>query len=279
MKEQFNHKLITSFYLWFDNLILKKGEGYINKSGRFERQRDVSSSMLYSWASPHQHWVWDSDATGANLINSVTTSSGAVLTRQSGVKFDHLNGRVLSNIDWGTYLSGNYSKKEFNIYVAEEDEVDLYLESIKDSNKDLSLPQTGVNPYQFVAPCVVLTLTNNYNDPFAFGGEDTTRSSMRAFVITNNKFNKEAIESLSRDSARSVFPIVPTSAMPINEYGDIKNNVYSYSDLTQAYNNTKAHIKSVETIKVGEKVNKNGNYSLSLIDFELEIIRVPLSEI
>ncbi len=280
MKEQFNHKLITSFYLWFDNLLLKKGEGFVNKSGRLERQTDASSSLLYSWASPHQHWVWDSDATGASLVTSVTTSSGDVLTRASGVKFDHINGRVLSNTNWGSYLTASYARKEFNIYTAEEDEVDLYLESIKDSNKDLSAPQTGINPYQFVAPCVILTSTNNYNDPFALGGEDITHSSMRAFVITNNKFNKEAIESLSRDSARASFPLVPTEAMPLNEYGDLKTGSYSYTELAQTHSDAKKiYIAGVDTIKVGEKVNNNSNYSLSLIDFDLEIIRVPANEI
>jgi hypothetical protein len=275
MKEQFNHKLITSFYLWMDNFILDKGQGYVNKTQRLNRQIDRSNPLAYSWASPHQHWNWDSSVSGANVINAVTTSSGNILTRASGVKFDYINGRVLSNFDWGPVLTGSYSKKEFNLYTAEEDDVEMYLESILDNNKDISVPETGANAYQFVAPCIILTLTNNKNAPFALGGQDTSKSSMRAFVITNNKFNKEAIDSLCRDAARRNIPLVNTGDLPINEYGDLKSGTYSYTSLASTYNNADIHINTVETIKMGEKVNKNKNYSLSLIDFDLEVIRYP----
>lgn len=276
MKEQFNHKLISSFYLWIDELILERGQGYVNKNNVvLNRQIDRSNPLQYSWASPHQHWVWDSGISGANFINTVSTTSGNILDRTSGVKFDYVNGRVLSSHNWGATLTGSYAKKEFNIYTAEEDEVDLYLEYILDSNKDLALATTGAHPYGFVAPCVILTLTNDVNEPFAFGGQDKTKAVMRAFVITNNKFNKEAIASLCRDRARTCMALMPTAEMPINEYGDVKNGAYSYTDAVSEHNNSDIYIDSIETIKIGEKTNKNSNFSLSLIEFNLEVIRYP----
>ena len=35
MKPQFQHTLVTSFYLWFDNYLQKNGEAYKNKTGIF----------------------------------------------------------------------------------------------------------------------------------------------------------------------------------------------------------------------------------------------------
>jgi hypothetical protein len=35
MKPQFQHTLVTSFYLWFDNHLQKRGEAYKNKTGIF----------------------------------------------------------------------------------------------------------------------------------------------------------------------------------------------------------------------------------------------------
>lgn len=276
MKEQFNHKLLTSFYLWFDNKIVDKGGGFVNKNNvSLKKQTNPSSPMTYSWASPHYQWVWDSGVSGVNYISSVTTTGGQVLTRASGVKFDYVNGRVLSNTNWGDTLTGSYAKKEFNIYMADEDEVDIYLENVFGQNNDVALEQSAPQPNKFVAPCVLLTLTNNYNVPFSFGGEETSKRTIRAFVISDDNFNKEAICSLSEDAAREVLPLVPNSAMPITEYGDVKASGYSYKALTETYPNKDVFISSVESIKVGEKTNKNTNFSLSLLEFDLEINRFP----
>jgi hypothetical protein len=280
MKEQFSHKLISSFYLWMDNYILDKGKGWVNKTGTFRRQKDNSAPTTYSWAAPHQQLVWDASVYGATIFNNATTTSGNVLTRESGIKFDYINGRILSNHDWGNTLTATYAKKDFNIYTAEEDDVDLYLENILDQNVNLPGKQTGIPPYQFVAPCMILTLTNNVNEPFAFGGQDKTNTTIRAFVIANNKFHKESLESLCVDSARSCVTLFPNmSVLPITEYGDVKGSGYSYKYIRDYFDNQDIYIDSVEAIKIGEKTNKNKNFYLSLIEFDLSTIRFPRQEV
>ena len=45
MKEQFQHKLTTSFFLWFDNFLLTKGEAFSNKTGESNGYSKYSYSL------------------------------------------------------------------------------------------------------------------------------------------------------------------------------------------------------------------------------------------
>ena len=45
------------------------------------------------------------------------------------------------------------------------------------------------------------------NEPFAFGGQDTTKISVRAIVIADSQFEIDAIGSLFRDERHNYVPL------------------------------------------------------------------------
>ena len=95
MKEQFQHKLTTSFFLWFDNFLLTKGEAFSNKTGEFFYYDDTRLDSTYkAYGSPFKQWVTDSSVTGATVPSGVYIG-GDFSGRNNGVVIDFENGRAL----------------------------------------------------------------------------------------------------------------------------------------------------------------------------------------
>ena len=126
MKEQFQHKLTTSFFLWFDNFLLTKGEAYTNRTGEFFYYDDPRLDTAYkAYGSPFKQWVTDSAVTGATMPTGVYIG-GSFSGRDDGVVLDFENGRALvSGSNTGLSLTGQFSVKDFNVYMTNDTEEDL----------------------------------------------------------------------------------------------------------------------------------------------------------
>lgn len=274
MKNSFDNDILTSFYLWLDNRIIKDGEGYSNKPVTLYKQNDPSRLPLISYNSPFKSWVADS-CQGSAMIPSGFFSGTVQFNRNSGIHLDFLNGRVLSSGDLGATITGTISKKDYNIYNISEDEATFLLEKIKDSNKNLDYVQTGIlNPYKFVAPCIFVTNAAGKNDPFAFGGLNLSKRTIRLYVISDNNYNQEALNGLMIDSAHKTIAILDNTAAPYTAYGDLKSGYYNYCDTRSAYGCASgAYINNVFSYKVDQKSNHSNTLLLSFYDFELEKVR------
>ena len=94
MKPQYQHEVLTSFMLWFDNHLLTKGEAYSNKTGTLHYFDDSRLPDSYkAYASPYKQWVNDSSATGST--NPIIPTSFMGSGRNDGVIFDFENGRII----------------------------------------------------------------------------------------------------------------------------------------------------------------------------------------
>lgn len=276
MKQQFNHKLLSSFYLWFNNRLQNNGQGYQNmdSTGFFQPE---SSRTGYCWAFPYKSFVYDSSVSGANIISGVYNQNGDFLTRDSGIAIDFIHGRVFAGVNFGPIVSGSFSKAEYNVYVSTEEETEVYLDRLYSANPNIQLPATGVTYGRFAAPCAILTSSYGSNEPFAFGGQDASNKTIRAFVISDNNYNQEAISSLMVDSARSFFPLLDAELTPINSMGDLKNGYYNYLTFANSLQPS-VFIEDVYLVKMSEKSNKNKNFSISILEFDLSTIRYPRRE-
>ena len=56
MKPQFQHTLVTSFFLWFDNHLQKRGEAYKNKTGIFYNIANYYSDDGKYWGRNDPNW-------------------------------------------------------------------------------------------------------------------------------------------------------------------------------------------------------------------------------
>jgi len=277
MKAQFNNQLLSSFNLWINNRILNNGQGYLtygNTTGYFQPE---TSRTGYCWAFPYKSLVFDSSVSGAVVMSGVYNQAGQFLTRNSGITIDYIHGRVFAPTNLGPVVSGAFSRNEYNVYVSTEEETEVYLDRLYNENPNIILPATGVTYGRFAAPCVILTNAYNYNEPFAFGGQDVSNKTIRAFIVSSNNYNQEAITSLMVDSARSYIPLITSELTPINGFGDIKGGSYNYVSLAAASVPT-VLIQDVYSIKMGEKTNKNKNFTIAILEFDLATVRYPRQE-
>jgi hypothetical protein len=282
MIEQFQHRATTSFFLWFDNYLLKKGQAYSNKTGKFYNYSDDRLDSRYkAFGSPYKQWVTDSSIAGADVPSGVWINN-TFTSRSNNLILDFENGRTLvSGVADTATITGAFAVKDFNIYFTNEGEEDLLVDKKYNSNPRIfSSAQNYVQPYDQVVPAIFLSSESINNQPFAFGGEDTTKISMKAVVMAENAYQLDGALSIFADSQNEVITNIPFTGHPLNEYGDLKNGSYSYEALkTQNQNNSLFFIEEVVTSKLTDKARKSlaNDLYVGFIDFEIHQQRYPRS--
>lgn len=277
MKSQFNNQLLSSFSMWMNNRIQNNGQGYKNYDNVTGYLQSEPTRTGFCYAFPYKSLVYDSSVSGAIVMSGVYNQANQFLTRDSGITFDYIHGRVFSNTNLGPRVYTSIARQEYNVYVSTEEETEFFLERIYGENPNLIYAGTGVNYGRFAAPCVILTNAYAKNLPFAFGGQDSSNKTIRGFVISDNNYAQEAVTSLMTDSARSYFPLMSSEMSPINGYGDIKNGYYNYVDLINSQT-PNVLIEDVISLKLGEKTNKNKNFTIAILEFDTTTVRYPRRE-
>ena len=307
MKPQFQHTLVTSFYLWFDNYLQKYGEAYNNKTGIFYNMVDDRVDSTYNvYSSPYKQFIFDSGL-HSGVVNSQGTEGAIVVDRisgqredgsdfeivrgTSGLKIDYDNGRVFFTGDENGNLPGNslslsgqFGVKDFNLYMTNQTEEDLVIENkFKTNDRFGNLETSGVAPYDQVLPAVFITSESINNEPFAFGGLDVTKTNVKAVVMTSDLYCLDCVLSLAADSKRRSFAPVDFADFPITELGDIKTATYptgySYNQIEEDNTSELFHIEEVNVSKLSDRVKKkvNPNIFVGFIDFEIHKYRHPRS--
>jgi hypothetical protein len=273
MKPQYSHNLITSVTLWLDHLICASGEAYTNITGSLYRQGTSNGRTIY--ASPYRSWVYDSCTPGAVVPSGFYNSAGQFLTRESGLVLDFINGRVFSSQNWGDTLSGVYAKKQVNVYFSSDEEIDFVLEAVNGENRNISYTLTGLRNNVLVAPLIMLTNAHEINVPFALGGIEDTKNSVRAFVLTDSNYLQEGVNSLCRDTSDTYIPFCSYADAPITSSGDIKGGRYSYcTDIKDRYGCANGlFVDKVVGYKLDEKANKSPTFLISILEFDISKIR------
>ena len=305
MKPQFQHTLVTSFYLWFDNYLQDNGEAYKNKTGIFYNMTDDRLDSNYNvYSSPYKQFIFDSGL-HTNVVNSQGTEGAIVIDRisgqradgsafevtrgTSGLKIDYENGRVFFTGDENGELPGNnlslsgqFGVKDFNVYVTNQTEEDLVVENkFKTNDRFGNLETSGVLPYDQVIPAVFITSESINNQPFAFGGLDVTQTNVKAVVMTSDLYCLDCVLSLAADSKKQSFVEVDFNDFPVTEFGDIKTATYptgySYNQIETDNTQELFHIEEVFVSKLSDRVKKkvNPNIFVGFIDFEIHKYRRP----
>ncbi len=276
MRPQYSHDLITSTILWMDNLLCNTGQAYVNVTGSLYREA-VTGGRNVVYASPYRGWVFDSCVGGAIVPNGFMNSSGQFLTRSSGLVIDFINGKVSCPQNWGPTLSGVYSRKEMNVYFSSDDETRYVMEQVYGENRNVAYTLTGLGGKVLTAPLAMITNGRGENVPWALGGMDDSKNTVRAFIISDSNYLQEGVNSLLQDSAHQTIPFAPYSAAPITASGDLKTVGWSYcQDIYGIYGCTNGlYIKNVYDYKVSDKANKTSTFLLSCIELDISKPRFP----
>ena len=282
MKPQYQHNLMTSFLLWFDNHLLQKGQAYSNQTGKLFYFNDSRLPDTYkAYASPYKQWVNDSSITGDT--NPIIPTGFSRSGRNDDIIFDFENGRIIEtggNFSTTETLTGTFAVKDFNIYLTNDTEEDLILENKFELNSRYTQDASGIKPYDQMTPAIFINSEMMRNEGFAFGGEDLTKNTIKAVVLAENSYQLDGVLSIFADTARKSFTKISFTGHPSTEYGDVKNGSYSYTSVANTYDGSNPYyIEDVTVSKFSERAQQQvpGEIKVGFIDFEVSTARFPRS--
>ena len=284
MKPTFTHNVINSFFLWFDNFLMTKGDAYktyTTKLYNYEDPRLGGGKVIYG--SPYKQWVYDKNITGATIPSGFTINNQFVSTGTSGMKIDFDNDRIIFNSGVSTSLNvtGTYSVKEVNSYITDQPEDNLIIENKFVTNSRFTVSENYIAPYNPVTPCIFASIETAHNTAFAFGGEDETKCIIKVVAFCENLYQLDGVLSVFGDSYNEIFSIIPMTGHPLGEFNEMKTGAYptgyDYKNLSNAYNSQTLFISHVETSKIRDSVIKELNPILHIgfLDFEIKTYRYP----
>jgi len=283
MKPQFENILMSSMILWFDHILIKKGEAFSNHISEFYPITNIYNGY-YSYGAPFRNLIRDESITGANIISGVYINDVFIKTGQSGLLAINADqGQLYFDTDQSSQtISGKYAVKDYGIYLTNENEEKILFETKFNLNPKTIENPTGLPISTQTYPAIYLKNNGGNNEPLAFGGLDSTNISVRAIVISDSIFSMDAVTSIFKDMVRTYIPIIQPNEMPFNSLNGLKFN-YNYDLLTTGRAGTanSAYIKNVYISK--NVVNRSQYQDLnpeaisSFIDFELEMYRYPRS--
>lgn len=272
MKELYDHQLVASFCLWFDNYFTTKAEGYTNYGSQLYPVTDNRFKSKTIFASPFKQWVADSSISGVNIPSGIYVNGSFIAKGTSGLKINFDDGLVMFDSPINGIISGNYSVKDLSVYYTNDDEEEILINTTYKTLPRLPQTLTGLAPNVKTAPCAILKFSPGTNEGFEFGGTQLTTSTFRAIIISENSYLLDGVLSLFRDSQLSYFTLVSSNQTPFNAFGDFKSGVnYNYNNLITNDPNNMVYIKYVESTKLPEKANLEINRSayVGIIDFEV----------
>lgn len=287
MKVTYQHEVTTSFVLWFDNYLLNKADAYSNLTGKYYYTPDERLMDAASYSSPYKQWVTDSSIDGAEIPSGVYNNGDFIERGESGLKLDFENGRAImdSSVGVDQNLTGTFAVKDFNIYVTDQNEEDLLIESNHRVNSRFFDQIDGIPPYDQTVPAIFISNDGSRNDPFSFGGEDKTTTYFRAAVIAENLYGLDGVLSVFSDSSHEVFNKIDFEDFPLDEFGDLKSGdynggqdaTYNYDLLKQKNDNDIFMIQKVGASRMSDNLRKViiDNLFVGFLDFEVIKYRYP----
>ena len=118
MKPQFQHKVATSYLLWFDNYFLKKSEAYSTKTGSFRYfDDDRLPAGFNSFGSEYKQMVYDSSLPNTIVPNGYYVNNVFVPVEQDKYIIDFDNGRFIADgVSSSASITGSFTVKDINVY-------------------------------------------------------------------------------------------------------------------------------------------------------------------
>lgn len=284
MRAQQDNNLLAAAYLWADHVMCQIGQAFGTVTTRLFPTVDPSLPAGYQgYSAPLVGWVYDSGVSGAHIINEVSGGGySAPLTRASGLRIDYLNGRVVLptsiTVPAGNPLTGSYSFKEANLYLANEGDDPLLTQGKYFLNPRYrsALSVSGVPPGNMVTPAVFISPLSTANEAFQLGGLVDTQTTISLTIVGETPFQVTALLSLFRDARYQCFPMCNTVDAPLDGWGDVKGGTgYNYKALVARYGQAGnlVYVDNVHTARVSDRLKANPQTFLGKVDLDTSFIR------
>lgn len=278
MKVNFQNTLTSSFLLYLDNTVLKRGDAYTNVSGNFYPVTGVYNGY-YTYAAPYKQIVSDTSISGANQLTGIYLDGTFITPGQSGlVAINHYDGQVIfSSSKNSNTISGNYAIKDYNVYLTDKAEDYLLFTTKIEPKSRKGIPTRGLEINEITYPAIFLRLDSSKNDPFAFGGTDMTKTYYRTIIMSNSMFSLDAVCGILRDSSHDFFNLVNNNDLRLNAMSAYTGLSYSYPVVATGESTymSDVNITRVRPVSSPDFVNMNPEVYSAFVDFEIESVRSP----
>jgi len=286
MKPQFDNKVMSSFFLWFDNKLLDKGEAFENVTGQFYDASEEYQGFS-TYASSYSQFVADASITGATIPTGVFVGENNLVNRGEGgatglFDINYLDGKVYFSGDQTADITGSFAIKDFNVYLTNQPEDKILFETKYTERNKIDITPTGLEAGTKTYPVVYLKSMGSSNEPIAFGGQDQTTINIRAIVLAQSQFELDAVGSIFRDTQKTLVPLFEESEMPFNSFGGYKDgDQFNFKDDTSSKGSTNScFIEEVFVSNLERGVQSrirdlNPDIFTNIIDFELTKFRFP----
>ena len=276
MKVNFQNTLTSSFLLYLDNTVLKRGDAYTNVSGNFYPVTGVYNGY-YTYAAPYKQIVSDTSISGANQLTGIYLDGTFITPGQSGlVAINHYDGQVIfSSSKNSNTISGNYAIKDYNVYLTDKAEDYLLFTTKIEPKSRKGIPVRGLEINEITYPAIFLRLDSSKNDPFAFGGTDMTKTYYRTIIMSNSMFSLDAVCGILRDSSHDFFNLVNNNDLRLNAMSAYTGLSYSYPAVATGESTymSDVNITRVRPVSSPDFVNMNPEVYSAFVDFEIESVR------
>jgi hypothetical protein len=278
MKANYQNILTSSFLLYIDHEITKRGEAYTNLGSLFYPITGVYKNY-YTYAAPYKQLISDYSLSGPTRCSGVYLDGSFITPGQSGLlAINHYDGQLIFSSNKNSYsISGNYAIKDYNVYLTDKSE-DKILFYTKIENKNRR-PQTirALQTNEVTYPAIFLTMISSKNDPFAFGGVDMTNTYFRAIVMSDSQFSLDAACGILRDSSHNFFRLVDNNDLKLNAMSSYTGTPYNYTGIATG---APVYIADVNVSRVSvsnspDFVDLNPDVFSAFVDFDLESVRNP----
>jgi len=287
MITQFENKLVSSFILYIDNQVLKKGQAYTVQSVNFNKVDDsfqVNGVDYYTFNSPFDQLVSDISIPSGGFsgisINGQNLNLG--VSGFYGINYDGGQIYFTGSQYTGSTVAATGCIKDFNIYLNNYTEEELLFETkfeIRAKSTDQVVNSSSSLGSKYIAyPAIFIRMESANGEDFALGGLDKMISNFRCLVLADNTFSLDAACSILKDLRKTEFSIIDPSVLPYSNFGAITGSGYNYN--TQVNNQTdKSLIWDVSVSKIAFSDNRikltNPQVCSAIVDFEVYSFRNP----
>jgi hypothetical protein len=276
MKLNYANTLTSSFLMFLDNAIQKRGQGYYNVSSLFYPVTGIYNGY-YTYGAPYKQIVNDASIAGAIQFTGVYVNGNLTVPGQNNlVAINHYDGQLLFSSDQSANaISGNYSIKDFNVYLTDKAEEQLLFSTKIDYRSRKPQTLRGLQPNEITYPAIFLRTDRAINDPFAFGGIDLTRTTFRTIVMADSLFNLDAACGILMDSSHTYFRTINNNDLKLNAMSSYTGSLFNYTGIAtgDAIYIADADVLRIKTISSQDFVNLNPEAYSAFVDFEVQSIR------
>lgn len=284
---QFENKLVSSFLLYIDHQILKKGQAYTVQAVNFNKVNDafqVNGVDYYSFNSPFDQLVSDVSIPSGGFsgisINGQNLNLG--VSGFYGINYDGGQIYFTGTQYTGATVSATGCIKDFNIYLNNYTEEELLFETkfeLRAKSTDQVISSSSALESKYISyPAIFIRMESANGEDFALGGLDKMISNFRCLVLAENTFALDAACSILKDLRKTEFNIIDPAVLPFSNFGAITGSGYNY-DAQVATQPDKSFIWDVSVSKISFSDSKikltNPQVCSAIVDFEVYSFRDP----